>query len=56
MMAEDDMECKSFTAISVNSLLVYEKKYYLQVYLDNCPYEIVDKQMTDYLDENLFED
>ena len=38
-----------FTIISIGSLLVYENKY-----LDNCAYEIVDNQMTDYLDDNLF--
>ena len=32
------------------------QKYYLQVYLDNCAYKTVNKQMTDYLDKNLFED
>ena len=32
---EDIVECKSFTIISIDSLLVYENKYYLQVYLDN---------------------
>ena len=55
-MSEDDIECESFTLISVDSLLIYENKYYLQVYLNNCAYEIVDKQMKDCLDENLFED
>ena len=53
---KDDIECESSTAISIDSLLVYEGKYYLQVYLDNCAYKIVNKQMTDYLDDNLFED
>ena len=53
---EDDIGCESFTVISIDSLLVCNEKYYLQVYLDNCGYEIVDKQITDYLDENLFED
>ena len=42
--------------ISIDSLLVYENKYYLQVYLENCAYRIVNKQMTDDLNENLFED
>ena len=28
---------------------------YLQVYLDNFTYIIVEKEMTDYLDDNLFE-
>ena len=30
-MPEDDIECESFTAISVDSLLVHKNKYYLQV-------------------------
>ena len=51
---EDDIECESFTVISIDSLHVYNKKYYLQVYLDNCAYKIVNKQMTDYPDKNLF--
>ena len=55
-MPEDDIECKSFTVISIDSLLVYKNKDYLQVYLDNCAYKIVNKQMIDYLDENVFED
>ena len=53
---EDDIECEFFTVILVHSLLVYGKKYYLQAYLGNCAYKIVNKQMTDYLDEDLFED
>ena len=51
---EGDIECESFTVISVYSLLVCDKKYYLQVYLDNYAYKIVNKQMADYLDGNLF--
>ena len=53
---EDDTECESFTVISIDSLLVYNNKYYLQVYLDNCACKIANKQMTDYLQEKLFED
>ena len=48
---KDDIECKSFKVISIDSLLVYKNKYYLQVYLDNCVYKIVNKQMTYYLDD-----
>ena len=48
---EDDIECESFTIISIDSLLVYENKYYLNVYLDNCAYKI-----SKNLDENHFED
>ena len=40
---EDDQECELFTGISIDSLLVYENKYYLEVYLDNCAYKIVNK-------------
>ena len=53
---EDDIDCESFTVISIHSLLVYDNKYYLQVYLDNCAYKIVNKQVADYLDKNVFED
>ena len=53
-MPEDVIECESFTVINIDSLLVYDKKYYSPVYLHN--YKIVNKQMTDYLDQNLFED
>ena len=52
---EDDRECDSITVISIDSLRVYDKKYYLQVCLDNCFYKIVNKQMTEYLDDNLLE-
>ena len=55
-MAEDGIECESFTVISIDSLLVYENKYYLQVYLDNCAYKISNKQVADYFHDNLFED
>ena len=40
---EDAIECESFTVTSIDSLLVYEEKYNLQVYLDNCSYKIVNK-------------
>ena len=53
---EDDIECESFTIISIDSLLVYGKKHYLQVYLDNCAYKIVNRQMTDFLDKIFFKD
>ena len=53
---EDDRECESFVVICIDFLLVYNNKYYIQVYLDNCAYKIVNKQMTDFLDANLFED
>ena len=45
-VSEDDIECEFFTVISIDSLLVYENKYYLQVYLDNCAYKITNKDIT----------
>ena len=41
-----DIECKCFTVISTDSLIGYQNKYYLQVYLDNCAYKLGNKQMT----------
>ena len=55
-VTEDGVEYTSFTIISIDSLLAYVNIYYRQVYLENCVYKIVNKQMTDYLDENRFED
>ena len=54
-VTEDAIECESFTVISIDFLLIYDKKYYLQVYLDNCA-KTLDKQMTDYLHDHLSED
>ena len=53
---EDGIECESFTVIAIDFLLVCQSKYYLKVYLDYYAHKITDKQMIDYLDENLFED
>ena len=49
-MPEDVICC--FTVISIDSLLVYKNKFYLQLYLDSCACKIVDNGMIDYLDEN----
>ena len=54
-MQEDGVEYESFTIISIDSLLIYGNKYYLQALLDNCAYRIVEKLMTNYLDDNLVE-
>ena len=56
-MSEHDIDSKIFKAISyiLDLFLVYENNYYLQVYLDNSNYKTEDTQMTDYLDDNLFE-
>ena len=53
-ISEDDINVDLLESISIDSLLVYENKYYLQVYLDNCAYKTANKQMADYLDDNIF--
>ena len=53
-MPEDGVECESFIVISPDSSLVYKEKYYLEIYLHNCAYVIVDKEMIDYLEDNRF--
>ena len=52
---EDGTECKSFTVIHIDSLLVYDNKYFLQVYLKSWADKIVDYQMTYHLEDNLLE-
>ena len=37
----DSVVCELFTVISIDSLLVYEYKYYLQVYVHYCAYKTV---------------
>ena len=44
---EDDIKRESFTVIFIKSLLAFETKYYLQVYLGNSAHKIADKQMID---------
>ena len=59
-MLEDGVE-DSFTITSIDSLLVYEKKQYLKVYLENYACILVSMQMIDknygnlsQRDENLY--
>ena len=54
-MPQDGKKYDAFIVISIDFLLVYNNKYYPQTYLDNCAYKTVNKEMTDYLDENHFE-
>ena len=54
-MLKYDIECEAFKVISIDFLLLYEYKHFLQVYVDNCAYRIANRQMKNYLDENLIE-
>ena len=53
-VSEDYTECESSYIYFYWFFTCLWNKYYLQVYLDNCAYKTTNKQMTDYLDENLF--
>ena len=55
-MPDDDTKFESFTIISIDFLLVWERKYYQQVCLNNCTYKITKKKSLVYLDDNLFKD
>ena len=50
----EDPSSETFRIISIDPYFVYENKYYLQVYLDNCIYKNVGKQIIDYLNDNIF--
>ena len=52
-MPEEGVKCRFYTVISIDPLRVYGN--YMQVYLDNCIYKIVNKKTIDVLDDNLFE-
>ena len=55
---EDRGEYELFTIISIDSILAFENKYYLQEYLDNCSQKSIDKQKMDVmidLDDHLFD-
>ena len=52
---EDGVKRESFTILSTDYLLAYESKYYRPVYVDNSAYKIVNMQMTNFFDNNLFE-
>ena len=54
-MCQKMIECESFKVISIDCLLLYENKYYLEVYSDNYTCKMKDKGMIDYLGENIFE-
>ena len=53
-MPEDVVECECFMIIFLDSLIDYENKYYLPVYLDENIYRILDKEIINYLDDNIF--
>ena len=55
MCQEMEQNVISFTVPSIDSLLVYDSRYQLQVYLNNFAYKIIDEQIIDSLEDNPFE-
>ena len=46
---------ESFTIIFIDSVLVYESKYYLTVYVCHCAYKTLNTLIVDYIGDNHFE-
>ena len=54
-MPEGGIKLESFTVIFIDFLLIYENRYYLQVYLNKYAYKIVNTEFIYYLDDKFFE-
>ena len=54
-MPEYGVECEHFTIISIDFLHIYENKFYLQGYLGSFAYKVVNKEMIDYIDDDIFD-
>ena len=53
---EERMECKCISCISVDSVLKTEKKYYSQVYLEQCKYKVKERKIKNLIDYDLDSD
>ena len=49
-------KCKCLSIIILDSVIKSNKKYYLQMYLDECKYKQQQKQKNNYIDEDLKSD
>ena len=49
-------KCKCLSIIILDSVIKSNKKYYLQMYLDECKYKQQQKQKKNYIDEDLKSD
>ena len=54
-MPEGGIKLESFTVIFIDFLLIYENRYYLQVYLNKYAYKVVNTEIKYYLDDKFFE-
>ena len=54
-MPEGGIKLESFTVIFIDFLLIYENRYYLQVYLNKYAYKVVNTEIIYYLDDKFLE-
>ena len=53
IIPKERIECKCIPCISVDSILKIEKKYYLQVYLEQCKYKVKQRKIKNFIDYDL---
>ena len=56
IMPEERIECKCISCISVDSTMKIEKKYYPQVYLEQCKYKVKERKIRNFIDYDLDSD
>ena len=55
-ISEERIECECIICISVDSVLKIQKKYYPQVYLEQCKYKVKERKIKKFIDYDLDSD
>ena len=53
IIPEEKVGCECMSSISVSSVLKLEKKYYPQVYLEQCKYKVKERNIKNLIDYDL---
>ena len=56
IIPEEKFECECISCISVDSMLKIDKKYYPQVYLEHCKYNVKERKIKNLIDYDLDSD
>ena len=56
IIPEERVECECISCISVDSVLKIEKKWYPQVYLEQCKYKVKERKIKNLIDYDLDSD
>ena len=56
IIPEKRVECECISCISVDSVLKIEKKWYPQVYLEQCKYKVKERKIKSLIDYDLDSD